>query len=389
MAGSLDDDEDSVLDESEQTNRPTDTAFSQQRIQAWHPILDPVWVIIALFYLGVIMVPTGFKIDSLQKNVVELKTKYDGILPKDQVCGIGGEFNANRTCFLMFTAPRYMRAPILIHYELTNFHQNHRSYYDSRDDFQLHGRVGNQDSVSRKACQPLNKLGNKTLNPCGLAANTMFNDFFTLESGRDINRIDLEMLETGIAWKSDIEYMYRQPEGFEYAECEANACDSTCCERTTENGEQFSCGAPYFDRKTDKCFAYHYPLQDETQYLYETYPDVISPIEGVTNEHFVVWMRIATQPTFRKLYGWIDQDIPAGETLRFRVNANYVVTRFQGSKSLLISTNNIFGGRNPYFGSFFFWVGIFCLAAGTFFAFKHAFRPRRLGDGNYLHYKDD
>jgi hypothetical protein len=59
MAGSLDDDEDSVLDESEQTNRPTDTAFSQQRIQAWHPILDPVWVIIALFYLGVIMVPTG------------------------------------------------------------------------------------------------------------------------------------------------------------------------------------------------------------------------------------------------------------------------------------------------------------------------------------------
>jgi len=52
------DDED-VLDISEQTNRPLDDALHQQRVQAWHPILDPVWVIVALFYLGVILVPTG------------------------------------------------------------------------------------------------------------------------------------------------------------------------------------------------------------------------------------------------------------------------------------------------------------------------------------------
>lgn len=55
----MDDDEDSVLDISEQTNRPADTAFSQQRVQAWHPILDPVWAICGLFYIGLIMVPTG------------------------------------------------------------------------------------------------------------------------------------------------------------------------------------------------------------------------------------------------------------------------------------------------------------------------------------------
>jgi hypothetical protein len=55
----MDNEEDSVLDESEQTARPQDIALLQQRIQAWHPILDPKWVIAALFYLGAILVPVG------------------------------------------------------------------------------------------------------------------------------------------------------------------------------------------------------------------------------------------------------------------------------------------------------------------------------------------
>ena len=52
-------DDDSVLDMDQQTMRPPDKALHQQRVNAWHPILDPVWVIIALFYLGVILVPVG------------------------------------------------------------------------------------------------------------------------------------------------------------------------------------------------------------------------------------------------------------------------------------------------------------------------------------------
>jgi hypothetical protein len=55
----MDDEDDDVLDPSEQTQRPIDNALNQQRLNAWHPILDPVFVIVALFYLGVIMVPVG------------------------------------------------------------------------------------------------------------------------------------------------------------------------------------------------------------------------------------------------------------------------------------------------------------------------------------------
>jgi hypothetical protein len=59
MPAKKNDDDESVLSLSEQTNRPADTALNQQRIPAWYPILDPVWVIISLFYLGIIMTPVG------------------------------------------------------------------------------------------------------------------------------------------------------------------------------------------------------------------------------------------------------------------------------------------------------------------------------------------
>ena len=34
-----------------------------------------------------------------------------------------------------------------------------------------------------------------------------------------------------------------------------------------------------------------------------------------SDEHFIVWMRTAALPNFRKLYGRLQYDLPAGETL--------------------------------------------------------------------------
>lgn len=56
--------------------------------------------------------------------------------------------------------------------------------------------------------------------------------------------------------------------------------------------------------------------------------------QGVTNEHFIVWMRTAGLPTFRKLYGRIDQDIPAGTALSFVINPGFEVVSFGGKKHL-------------------------------------------------------
>lgn len=121
----------------------------------------------------------------------------------------------------------------------------------------------------------------------------------------------------------------------------------------------------------------------------QTYPMVISPLEGVTNEHFVVWMRIAAYPKFRKLYGWINQPIAAGQVLEFQIQNNWEVKSFGGAKSLVLSTNNIFGGRNAFLGPYFYGVGLFCLCAASFFAAKQVFRPRKVGDRKYLQLKED
>lgn len=59
MATPRDDDDESALDPSEQTMRPLDVALFQQRVKAWSPVLDPWWVIAALLYFGLIMVPVG------------------------------------------------------------------------------------------------------------------------------------------------------------------------------------------------------------------------------------------------------------------------------------------------------------------------------------------
>merc|ERR1712127_112397 len=127
----------------------------------------------------------------------------------------------------------------------------------------------------------------------------------------------------------------------------------------------------YKDTKKDACWKYHYENDDTTQYLHETYPNVISPIEGVTNEHFVVWMRVAAAPIFRKLYGWMDKPIKAGTTLTFNINANWDIRSFKGAKSLVVTTTSTFGGKNPTFGNSFIAVGSVCILFALVFGLKH------------------
>ena len=59
MAGSEPDEDETVLDISQQTRRPNDVALPQQRVRAWHPYLDPWSVIVAFFIIGAICVPVG------------------------------------------------------------------------------------------------------------------------------------------------------------------------------------------------------------------------------------------------------------------------------------------------------------------------------------------
>lgn len=322
---------------------------------------------------------------SLSDEVTEIRAVYDSTDPDQtdpefQPCRIGMDYNADINCTLEFIAPREMKPPILIYYELENFHQNHRSYSSSRNDKQLTG--GNAEDAAVDACTPLTKLGNQTLNPCGKIANTFFNDVFYL-SGQDEDGNDLLMQEDGIAWQSDIQYRFAQPSGFLMELCDPpDVFNASCCDN------EFSCDEPARSKKDGLYYAYHYPEEETTHYLYETYPQ-ISPLDGVTDEHFIVWMRVATRPRFRKLYGYVEKTIPEGARFSFTINNNYVVESFGGYKAIIISTTSIFGGKNSYLGKTFYVAGFFCLGCGLVFAAKHWFRPRKIADRKYLHYKED
>ncbi len=230
----------------------------------------------------------------------------------------------------------------------------------------------------------MNVIGNVTINPCGLVANTFFNDIIKLQSNSvDVEGNAVKLIEEGIAWQSDLDYKFSQPESFKVYAC--TSCESEDCVCTDE----WSCEEKYQDPVTKKCYLYHYENEETTQYLYETYPDIISPIEGVTNEHFVVWMRLAAKSKFRKLYGFLDQSIKAGSKVKFDVKANWNVKSFKGTKSLILSTSSIFGGKNPYLGIAFIGVGGVSLFFALFFTVKQTFRPRLLAQNKYLSYKEE
>jgi LEM3 (ligand-effect modulator 3) family / CDC50 family len=146
-------------------------------------------------------------------------------------------------------------------------------------------------------------------------------DVFVLDTpGRSLD-------ETGISWKSDRETKYKQHHSFKYAlNPTGGSCDTV-----------LQLGARNYTDTDGIKYCYLYADDATTQYLFESYPQ-ISPIKGVTDEHFIVWMRTASMPDFRKLYGRINGNFAKGDVITFNVTANFETRSLKGSKSLVLST---------------------------------------------------
>lgn len=62
--------------------------------------------------------------------------------------------------------------------------------------------------------------------------------------------------------------------------------------------------------------------------------------------------------------------------MSFDVSANFDVTAFKGTKSLIIATTSFFGTKNSFLGNAFITVGTISLASGVAFAIKQLVWPR-------------
>ncbi|VDK25865.1 unnamed protein product, partial [Anisakis simplex] len=131
----------------------------------------------------------------------------------------------------------------------------------------------------------------KTIAPCGAVANSMFND--TFEVIREPNKTSVPWTYKGIVWPVDKERKFKNPEGATLKEAFANTVKPP-------------------------------NWQKEVWQLDPSDPDN----NGFLNSDFIVWMRTAALPNFRKLYrilirdatvsqGFYSGGLPAGNyTLR-------------------------------------------------------------------------
>lgn len=115
--------------------------------------------------------------------------------------------------------------------------------------------------------------------------------------------------------------------------------------------------------------------------------------QDVKDPDFVVWMRTAGLPTFKKLHRIIpDGQMGEGKTLKkgtyfLKVNSRYNVAAFKGKKSIVLSTVSWVGGKNVFLGGAYVTVGALCVLLGTIFLARHLVSPRELGDQRYLVWK--
>lgn len=195
----------------------------------------------------------------------------------DPVYGVT-QNNAN-ICTLQFTLPNDIGPPVYLYYRLTNFYQNHRRYVKSLQLDQLRGDNVANESISGSACNPLelDKITGKAYYPCGLIANSIFNDTINspslVSSSGGQNSQNYSMLNTGIAWASDLQ-LYG---------------------KTNYSADQVS-PPPNWQARYPDGYTNDNPIPDLSKY-----------------EEFAVWMRTAGLPTFSKLARRNDDDVmPAG-----------------------------------------------------------------------------
>lgn len=364
--------------------RPANTAFKQQRLKAWQPILTPKTVLPTLFIIGLLFAPigglliwgssqisqitldytdchnAGANFTSTSSNFVDMpsdKVNYQLKDPKQTFANPQWSFQSlpneadptkRNQCRLRFEVPSNLEQPVFLYYKLTNFYQNHRRYVQSLDVNQLKGKVVSASTLQNGNCRPLGRDPNdssKAIYPCGLIANSLFND--TLNSPVLVNgdsNTTYPFYEKGIAWPGERKKYVKTP------------------------GYQISDIVPPVNWRD------RFPQG----YTADNLPDLAD------DEHFQNWMRTAGLPTFSKLYGRNDNQTMQAGTYELDVYLNFPVLQFGGTKSVVISTVSWIGGKNPFLGWAYVAAAALFVVLAVIGLVWHCLKPRKLGDMNLL-----
>ncbi|KAF2182791.1 Lem3/Cdc50 [Zopfia rhizophila CBS 207.26] len=381
------------------SRRPANTAFRQQRLKAWQPILTPKTVLPLFFIVGIIFAPIGGLLLYASSQVQELSIDYTNCnetapqtdadldpkapstlqdVPSDRVSssfksavnskpkwGYASQnftwpgtnvTNTNTTvCVLQFEIPNDINPPVLFYYRLTNFYQNHRRYVKSLDTDQLKGKAKPPAQIRSGDCDPLDVAPDgRPYYPCGLIANSMFNDTYG----------DLNLMN---------------PQGG----------DSVAPYKMTTNGIAWDTEADLYGKTSYQPKDVVPPPNWQNKYPENGYDDLKELPDLHTWEEFQVWMRTAGLPTFSKLAMRNDNEVLKAGTYLLKIWDRFPVDKYGGTKSILISTRTVMGGKNPFLGIAYVIVGGLCILLGAVFTATHLIKPRKLGDHTYLSWNND
>lgn len=276
-------------------------------LKSWTPTFTWNSTVLLYFISGLLAIIYGLFISHTNAQIIEFKQQYD--------CAL------NSACSVTLTLTETMTQPVFLYYGIDNFYQNHRLYIASQSASQLAGTdislsdaktsctsaVTNQDLGVTVSWNGVTLDPTAAASPCGLVAKSYFTDTFELFRDSDV----IPLNENGISWPAN------------------------------NVGVKF--------KQT--------PDSANTQWI------------NPENEHFIVWMRSATFPNFKKLWARIDQDLPPGN-YQIDIANKYDVSDFNGKKYVYLSTTSVFGGKNDFLVYVYFGIGVVFLLISVFFAGK-------------------
>ncbi|KAJ3415789.1 hypothetical protein HDV05_004061 [Chytridiales sp. JEL 0842] len=356
-------------------------------MKSWQPLLTPKVVLPALFAAGAVFFPLGIALYLVQDKVIEYQFDYTQCSSAPQWSFKYPITDAQyddptKTCTITFDIAQDIPGPVFLYYRLTQFYQNHRKYTKSIDFAQLGDKYGPhslETGVPKEPtsnCYPFQKPqqleegtypwisnisqipADAIIYPCGAIANSYFSDiisdFYTPATIKSSSAdASVKFSERGIAWSTD---------GLRYKK-------SSLAQLPDVNQKVFP--PPMWVKSNP------WGLDLSKGYTKDNFVDV------TTSERFWSWMRTAGLPTLRKLWGQRDGDILKG-TYVMNITQNFDHRLFGGTKSIVISTSSILGGRNPFLGAAYIILGLLYWIAGALFLLRHMVKPRKLGDYTYL-----